>query len=60
MFVVEYNKQFEDKKIFELSKRVSIDEALEKIIAVNPCFVTIFPILQREYTLDGCKKNEED
>lgn len=44
------------KSVLELSDDVTIDEALEKIIAVNPKLLEKYPGLQREYELDGTKK----
>ena len=44
------------KSVLELSEDVTIDEALEKIIAVNPKLLEKYPGLQREYELDGTKK----
>lgn len=44
------------KSVLELSDDVTVDEALEKIIAVNPKLLEKYPGLQREYELDGTKK----
>lgn len=55
---VESNKKLEDKKMSELSSRVSLNDAIDKIVLVNPSIITKFPMLQREYNLDGTKKEE--
>ena len=52
----EQNREYGDKKIFELSKKVNIDEALEKMIAICPSIVKDHPLLLLEYELDGSKK----
>ena len=44
------------KSVLELADDVTIDEALEKIIAVNPKLLEKYPGLQREYEQDGTKK----
>lgn len=52
-------KRVENKKqILELAAAVTIDEALEKIIAVNPKILLDYPKLQREFNLDGTKIEE--
>lgn len=44
------------KNVLELADDVTVDEALAKIIAVNPKLLEKYPGLQREYELDGTKK----
>lgn len=46
------------KNVLELADDVTVDEALEKIIAVNPKLLEKYPGLQREYELDGTKKEK--
>ena len=41
-----------------LEEELTVDEALEKIIAVNPKLLEKYPGLQREYELDGTKKEK--
>lgn len=54
--IQEQNKDYGDKKIFELSAEVNVDEALEKMISICPSIVKDHPLLL-EYDLDGHKKN---
>ena len=46
------------KNVLELADDLTVDEALEKIIAVNPKLLEKYPGLQREYELDGTKKEK--
>lgn len=46
------------KSVLELSESLTVDEALEKIIAVNPKLLEKYPGLQREYEQDGTKKED--
>ena len=46
------------KSVLELADDVTVDEALEKIIAVNPKLLEKYPGLQREYEQDGTKKED--
>ena len=50
-----------EKKIFELSDKISVDTALEKIISINPTLIEQYPFLKREYDLNGNKiKNKNN
>lgn len=55
----ELKKDYGDKKIFELSDEISIDEALEKMIVICPSIVKKNPILLREYDENGIKKQQD-
>ena len=46
------------KSVLELSESLTVDEALEKIIAVNPKLLDKYPGLLREYEQDGTKKED--
>lgn len=46
------------KSVLELSESLTVNEALEKIIAVNPKLLEKYPGLQREYEQDGTKKED--
>lgn len=46
------------KSVLELADDVTVDEALEKIIDVNPKLLEKYPGLQREYEQDGTKKED--
>ena len=53
----------EDEKLILNKNRLyypmyTVDEVLEKIIAVNPKLLEKYPGLQREYELDGTKKEK--
>lgn len=49
--------QKEEKKIvFELSQGITIDEALEKLLSINPSIIEKYSVLKREYNEDGSKK----
>ena len=55
-----YEKELEfpvdDKVLFELSKKVDFDELFDRFILLNPALVKKYPLLQREYNMDGTKK----
>ncbi|MBQ9318124.1 MAG: hypothetical protein IJR82_00630 [Bacilli bacterium] len=57
--IQEQNKDYGDKKIFELSAEVNVDEVLEKMISICPSIVKDHPLLLLEYDLEGHKKNGE-
>ncbi len=46
----------QEKEIFELSPKMDIDEAIEKLLAINPDILGDYKGLYREYNLDGTKK----
>ena len=48
------------KKIFELGEQVSADEALEKLISINPQIIEMNEQLLREYNRDGLKINQNN
>ena len=52
----EEKKELEDKKIFELSKRVSVETAFDKLVSINPSIVSKYSLLSKEYNIDGSKK----
>lgn len=54
----EYNEIITNKKTFELSMPVRVDEAIEKLVQVNPELLNTYPWLKHEYNIDGTRKNE--
>ena len=48
---------YDDKEIFELSYKVSTNDAIDKLVMISPSIVSNYPLLKREYDLDGNKKN---
>ena len=54
----EYNEIITNKKTFELSMPVRVDDAIEKLVQVNPELLNTYPWLKHEYNLDGTRKNE--
>ena len=46
-----------EKHILELSSKLTVDDALEKIISINPSIVIRFPLLRKEYDLEGKRIN---
>ena len=55
----EKNREFEDKEIFELSRKVSVDEAFDKLVSINPSVIFDNKLLSKEYNLDGTKKDKK-
>lgn len=55
----EQKEQIEERKIFELSNKVSVDEAFDKLVSINPSIIKNDKILIQEYNLDGTKKEEK-
>lgn len=55
----EQKEQIEKRKIFELSNKVSVDEAFDKLVSINPSIIKNDKILIQEYDLDGTKKEEK-
>ena len=55
----EETKIYEDKEIFELSDKVTVDEAIEKLVLICPSIVSNYPLLEREYNLDGSRKERK-
>ena len=53
----EKEKKFADKEIFELSDKITINEAIEKLVLVCPSIINKHQELKREYTEDGIKKS---
>lgn len=52
----EINNLEPNKKIlFELSDKISVDTALEKIISINPSIIEKYILLKLEYDLNGNK-----
>lgn len=54
----EYNEIITNKKTFELSMPVRVDDAIEKLVQVNPELLNTYPWLKHEYNIDGTKKDE--
>lgn len=54
----EYNEIITNKKTFELSLPVRVDEAIEKLVQVNPELLNTYPWLKHEYNIDGTRKDE--
>ena len=52
----EMNAKYEDRRIFELSDNLSIDDILDKLVSINPAILDQYPVLLREYNKDGSKK----
>jgi len=44
-------------KIFELSNKISTNDAIDKLVMISPSIVSNYSLLKREYDLDGNKKN---
>lgn len=54
----EYNEIITNKKTFELSMPVRVDDAIEKLVQVNPELLNTYTWLKHEYNIDGTRKNE--
>ncbi len=54
----EYNEIITNKKAFELSVPVRVDEAIEKLVQVNPELLNTYSWLKHEYNIDGTRKDE--
>ena len=54
----EYNEIITNKKTFELSMPVRVDEAIEKLVQVNPELLNTYSWLKHEYNIDGTRKDE--
>lgn len=54
----EYNEIITNKKTFELSLPVRVDDAIEKLVQVNPELLNTYPWLKHEYNLDGTRKDK--
>ena len=54
----EYNEIITNKKTFELSMPVRVDDAIEKLVQVNPELLNTYPWLKHEYNIDGTRKDE--
>ena len=54
----EYNEIITNKKTFELSMPVRVDEAIEKLVQVNPELLNTYPWLKHEYNIDGTRKDK--
>ena len=55
----EQKEQIEERKIFELSNKVTVDEAFDKLVSINPSIIKKDKILIQEYNLDGTKKEDK-
>lgn len=51
-------KKYETREIF--SDAVSVDDAISKLILINPSIVKKYSFLQREYNIDGTKKKKNN
>ena len=56
----ELKEEVTDKKTFELSKKKSMDEIMEKLISINPDIMEEYKQLGLEYNKDGTKKEKEE
>ena len=54
----EYNEIITNKKTFELSMPVRVDEAIEKLVQVNPELLNTYPWLKHEYNINGTRKDK--
>lgn len=54
----EYNEIITNKKTFELSMPVRVDDSIEKLVQVNPELLNTYPWLKHEYNIDGTRKDE--
>lgn len=54
----EYNEIITNKKTFELSMPVRVDEAIEKLVQVNPELLNTYLWLKHEYNIDGTRKDK--
>lgn len=52
----EKTRKINDKKIFELSSRYSVDEILSKMISINPSILDKYPLLKKGFNIDGSIK----
>lgn len=52
----EKEQTYEDRRLFELSDNLTIDEILDKLVSINPGILEQYPVLLREYNKDGSKK----
>ena len=49
-------KEKETRKVFD--QKITPNEALDKLVSINPQIIKDNPLLEREYNLDGTKKEE--
>ena len=54
----ECNEIITNKKTFELSMPVRVDEAIEKLVQVNPELLNTYPWLKHEYNINGTRKDK--
>ena len=54
----EYNEIITNKKTFELSMPVRVDDAIEKLVQVNPELLNTYPWLKHEYNINGTRKDK--
>lgn len=52
----EMKQTYEDRRLFELSGNLTVDEILDKLVSINPGILDQYPVLLREYNKDGSKK----
>lgn len=52
----EMKQTYEDRRLFELSDNLTVDEILDKLVSINPGILDQYPVLLREYNKDGSKK----
>lgn len=52
----EQKTRIEERKVFELSNKITVEEAFDKLVLINPSIIKDDEILMQEYNLDGTKK----
>ena len=52
----EEENRIQERRVFELSQPCTTEEAIDKLVAFDPSLLETYPALQKEYYLDGTKK----
>lgn len=55
----EQKTRIEERKVFELSNKITVEEAFDKLVLINPSIIKDDEILMQEYNLDGTKKKKK-
>lgn len=55
----EEENRIQERRVFELSQPCTTEEAIDKLVAFDPSLLETYPSLQKEYYLDGTKKEME-
>lgn len=55
----EEENRIQERRVFELSQPCTTEEAIDKLVAFDPSLLETYPALQKEYYLDGTKKEME-